>query len=60
MGLHKVMTLGLLSPHGKLPLGAFNLVRDIRRMQGKEKSLNERVHAQEDNEGHQGSGESKL
>ena len=54
------MTLGLLSPHGKLPLGAFNLVGDIRRMQRKEKSLNERVHAQEDNEGHQGSGESKL
>ena len=55
LGLHKVMTLGLLSPHGKLPLGAFNLVGDRRRMQRKE-----RVHAQEDNEGHQGSGESKL
>jgi hypothetical protein len=43
------MTLGLLSLHGTLPLGPFNLVGDISQMQIKEKSLNERMHAQEDN-----------
>lgn len=53
MGLHKATRLSLLRLHGKLLLGAFNLVGDVSQMQRKENYLNETVHA--DNKGNQSS-----